>query len=166
MYSASSCPFFPGQKSCLRFQLWLAGSRRARGSGTKHMFTSNKQFGIRGMPGDPIQHCATNLGRRSGSLHVASDSGSPHALLYLHCFWNVLSGCIHVQCECSTLLTWTLKKILHMDYKILWILVTEQVNAITCWLRLPPLHSHVSSITSSSWPLTVMPTPGFPSPRT
>lgn len=90
MYSASSCPFFHGQKSGLRFQLWLTDSRRARGSGTNHMFTSNKQFGIRGMPGDPIQH-RTNLGRRCSSLHVASDSGSRHALLYLHCFWNVLT---------------------------------------------------------------------------
>lgn len=109
MYSAFSCPLFPWSEELFRFQLWLTGSRRARGSGTKHMFTSNKQFGIRGMPGDPIQHC-TNLGRRYGSLHVVSDSGSSHALLYLHCFWNVLMGCIHVQCESSNLLTWTLKK--------------------------------------------------------
>ncbi len=35
--SASNCPCFPGQMSPRMFQLWIIGSRRARGSGTQHV---------------------------------------------------------------------------------------------------------------------------------
>ncbi len=79
VYSVTNPHCSPGMGNHQKFQPWTSGSERARGSGTPHTFSSNRQSGDkrpRRMPAVYLPH-HTNLAIRYGCLRGTSVSGCP-----------------------------------------------------------------------------------------